>query len=264
MGAKLIPSSPATISLNDPSMASLFTDNFPTFSTQEELNQLIVKYPTYDPYYVVSGSMPDRRERFDHLYKQYYPYADSNFLTEVKRQFHQRTWEMYLGCILLEHNILISSKDYGPDFLIEKNGAEIWIECIACTTGFGDDKVPPLVHGVVQYVQDDKMSIRLVGALEEKFKKYQKYLNKKVVSDDDAFIIAVNAGALGRPDGAIPLILKCLFAIGHPTISFPIGGGETEHDWSRREYIEKSNNNKVPMNFFLKEEHAGITGNIFF
>ena len=36
------------------------------------------------------------------LWRIYHPYADSHFLTEIRRDFHARFWEMYLTCALME------------------------------------------------------------------------------------------------------------------------------------------------------------------
>jgi len=246
-------------------MTSIFADNFPLISTQQELDSLKEKYPSCDEYYVASGSISERREKFDRLYQKYQPYADRHFLSEVRKQFHQRTWEMYLGCTLLERGIPISSKDEGPDFLIE-NEKKIWVECIACTKGSdsSDDRVPPMAYGVVQSIPEDEMCLRLVSALYKKFDAYKTYLKKGLVAESDIFIIAVNSGDFGYlADGVIPLILKCLFDIGYPTISVPIGGGESKHGWSRREYIEKKNGSKVPMDFFLDAVHKGISGVLY-
>lgn len=220
-------------------MKSIFTDNFPFIKTEEELQALIKKHPEYDSYYVASGSIEERKNKFDALYQKYYPYADSHFLKEVKRKFHQRTWEMYLSCVLLEKGIKFSSKDIGPDILIEHNSKKIWIECVACEKGDGADKVPNTHYGVAQNVPSDEMLIRIASALKEKYVKYKKYIENGIVKTTDQFIIAVSRGGLGHVDTSIPLILRAVLAIGHQTLSFPIDGGPSKSGWSRIPFIEK-------------------------
>src|SRR5262245_60685099 len=105
------------------------------------------------------------------MWEVYRPHADRHFLSEVKRQFHQRTWEMYVGCAFLKNGIPFSSTNDGPDFLIESAGKKVWVECIACNKGEGPDKVPPLEYGVVQDVPEDEMCIRIAHALETKAKR---------------------------------------------------------------------------------------------
>ncbi len=244
-------------------MKSIFTDNFPLVTTDPELQVLKDQYPDYDSYYIASGSIQERKERFDVLYQKYHPYADRHFLTEVKKKFHQRTWEMYLGCALLDRGIIFSSKDIGPDILIEHEGKKIWIECIACEKGDGADRVPDLYYGVVQDVPSDEMLIRIAGALKSKFEKYKKYLEDGVVKDTDQFVIAVSRGDLGHVDAAIPLILRVVFAMGYPTITMPRDGSPSRSGWSTVPFIEKRNGSKVPMTFFLEKEYEGISGVIY-
>lgn len=245
-------------------MTSIFTDNFPHVSNQEQLDKLIAKYSSYDEYYIASGSIPDRREIFDDLYKKYHLYADKYFLNQIKFQFHQRTWEMYLGCALLEKNIIISSNNLGPDFLIKSEGKKIWIECIACTKGSENspDKVPSMIYGAAQSVPENEMCLRIASALKEKYLKYQNYLKQQIIKESDVFIIAINNGALQFPT-YVPLILKCLFCVGHPRLSISIDGKTPKYDWSRQEYIKKENGSAVPMDFFIRKEHGGISGIIY-
>lgn len=243
---------------------SLFTENLPAITTQAELDKVLATYPTYDPYYIASGCIPERRERFEKLFEMYKDHCDSHFLSQVKYHFHQRTWEMYVGCSLLSRGIKFTANDKGADFLIEDNGKKTWIECVACTEGEGDDRVPPMLYGTVNSVPESEMCIRIAGAIYDKYRDYQSFLGKSV-SKDDAYIIAVNTGGFSfPPDGALPLILRCLFAIGHPTITFPRDGvGEATHGWSRVFSLKKKNGSDVPMDFFLKHEHAGISGAMY-
>lgn len=240
-------------------MKYLFTDNFPLITTETELQTLIKKYSNYDSYYVASGSIKERKNKFDSLYQKYYQYADSNFLKEIKKKFHQRTWEMYLGCVLLEKGITFSSKDIGPDILIEYEGKKIWIECVACEKGKGEDRVPETITGIVQNVPSDEMLIRIASVLKEKYEKYKKYIEDGIVKDSDQFVIAVSRGALDHVDASIPLILRAVFAVGYQTISRPINGGPLKYGWSTIPFILKKNGSKVPMTFFLEKEHEGIS-----
>lgn len=244
-------------------MRSLFTDNFPFIATDLELQALIDQYPHYDSYYIASGSIRKRKDKFDALYYKYHLYADRHFLTEVKKKFHQRTWEMYLACTLLDRGVVFSSEDQGPDILIEDKDKRIWIECIACEKGAGVDRVPDLHYGVAQNVPGDEMLIRIASALKEKHEKYKKYLEDGTVSDTDQFVIALSRGDLGHVDVIVPLVLRAVFAIGHPTWSISINGGHSKSGWSTIPFIEKQNGSKVPMTFFLEKEHAGISAIIY-
>lgn len=244
-------------------MNLLFPENFPDVSTQAELNDLLSKNSTYDPYYVVSGSIPDRRKRFENLYKIYKDHADTHFLRNIKHQFHERTWEMYMGCSLLSKGIDFVSNDEGPDFLIENHDKKIWIECVTCNEGYGDDKVPPFLYSSFQSVPENEMCMRIANTIQKKYSDYSKKFLNKIVSPEDIYIIAVNSGALPFPDGAIPLILRCLFAVGHMTITFPRDSSESFPGWSQIRSLKKKNGSKVPMDFFLNKEHVGINGALY-
>ena len=57
--------------------ASLFTDDFPEVNTQAELKEVLAAFPQYDPYYVCSGGIPDRRKRFEDLYQVFKDEAET-------------------------------------------------------------------------------------------------------------------------------------------------------------------------------------------
>jgi hypothetical protein len=244
-------------------MNTLFTDDFPYIESEAELQTLKDQYPEYDSYYIASGSIKERKEKFDALYERYYPYADSHFLTEAKIKFHQRTWEMYLGVCLLDKDISFSSEDIGPDFLIEKDGKRIWIECISPEKGDTDDRVPDTIYGIVQNVPSDEMLIRIAGALKIKFEKYKSYVEKGIVKVEDQFVIAVSRGELSHVDAALPLIFRAVFAVGHQTFTIPRDGQPPQYGWSSIPSIKKKNGSEVPMNFFINPEHDGISAVIY-
>ncbi|MBN1325539.1 hypothetical protein JW977_00960 [Candidatus Falkowbacteria bacterium] len=245
-------------------MATLFTDNFPDVRTGNELEQLKAKYPDYDGYYITSGSVPERKALFNKLYSIYEPYADTHFSKEVKLNFHQRTWEMYLACVLLDNGIKIASNDKGPDIKILDNKKSIWIECTAPKKGQGRDRVPDLIYGVAQSVPEEEILLRLTGSLDEKFRKYQEYLNKKIINPTDIFVIAVNRGDFAHPDATIPAILKCLFSVGNLTLPIKPGNKQPGKPfYSRQEALQKRNGSNVPMNFFEDPQRAGISAVIY-
>ncbi len=250
-------------------MSTLFTDKFPAdISTDEELQEIKRKYSHYDPYYVGAGCISHRRKIFDRLWERFEPYADANFLIEVKKQFHQRTWEMYLANVFLEHKFRISSDDRGPDIKIEFSGKTIWVECVACTKGNGNDSVPHMQYGVVQDLPEREMLLRITNSIDEKFKKYRWYLDKKIVGTDDIFIIALNRADLEHFDPGIPLALKALLGVGYLTFTIrPLSDKDNTRFrrpfWSEREYIEKKQGKGISVNFFKDQDHSGISAVIY-
>ncbi len=242
----------------------LFINDFPMVNSDEELEELSLQYPKYDPYYIASGSIKDRKEYFEKLWKIYRNYADKHFLKEVKTNFHQRSWEMYLSNLFIENGFEISSKDKGPDIKIDLGDRNLWIECVASKKGEKSDKVPDMMYEVVQDVPADKMLLRITNSIDKKFKKYQKYVKDSIIKKGDYYIIAVNAGGFGYiVDTDMPLILKCLISIGFWSYKKLEDGSFSKPFLSRREYIEKQNKKKVKMNYFEDKKYNGISGVIY-
>jgi hypothetical protein len=169
----------------------------------------------------------------------YKPYADSHFLTEVKQsneKFCQRFWEMYLACSLMEKEFSITSYDKGPDICTAIRGQKVWLEAIAPTEGEGENAVRidwqiaptqseqegQVPIDAVKF-QPDKIQLRYRSAIDNKYEKYKKYLERKILSSTDCYIIAINgsliplAGLL-EEDG-IPQIITSVLPIGHPYIT---------------------------------------------
>ena len=155
------------------------------------------------------------------LWDQYEPYADSHFLTEIRRDFCARFWEMYLTCTLLEHlpkqGFRVSCPKPGPDVLVESEGQRIWIEAVTATDG-DPAKPDSAVQSDSGAVPDKKIILRYTNAVAEKHLKYRGYLTRKIVRENDAYVIAVNGYPLTyrRRDAEIPRILKAVFPIGGP------------------------------------------------
>lgn len=248
---------------------TLFTDNFPLVSTDQELQQVIKKYPDYDPYYIVSGCIKERRDKFDQLWSIFKPLADENFLSDLKKHFHQRTWEMYLGGILKKKFDNVSSYNTGPDFVIDEGKEnEIFIEAVACEKGTTEDAVPEMFVAEkpeeirALEVPHDEMLLRLTNSLDKKYKKYKNFIENK----KKPYIIAVNRGELEYLDPQIPLILKCLFSFGYEHFKIKKVDNHlvyTYAGWTRRDYIEKKDGEKVPMKFFEEEYHNIISAVIY-
>ena len=135
------------------------------------------------------------------LWETYKQYGDKNFRQEFARHTHQRFWEMYLACHLLEQGKTLVPKDdrdqSGPDILIEEAGSRIWIEAVAPTSGATDnpDQVRPmLVDAEVHNVPVGQLLLRVTSQLRDKNAKFLQYLRKGIVAQDDLCIIGISCG----------------------------------------------------------------------
>lgn len=251
-------------------MTRLFNKNLGTASDRKGLDILKKKFNHYDPSYVAVSSMttrPEFREELESLWSQYKPYADSNFPDEFKKQFNQRAWELHLGCTLLNRGYVLGNhSNAGADFKIPYENRNIWIEAIAVEKGSGQDRVPNIEYGKAMHVPEKEMLLRLTAGLKEKYDKYLSYLKNNLIAQDDPFIIAIDRSPLEHVDPQIPLILKCLFAIGYQFLLLKRKNSQIKRDesnWSAREKINKISGSEVEMLMFRDSDFEGISAIIY-
>lgn len=242
-----------------------FQSDLPIIDNNKDLQKVKDDNPGLDEYYIASACIKDRRVKFIKLWESFKELADRHFLSQIKIDFHERSWEMYLGCLLKKIFTNVSSGNSGPDFIINKGGAnEIYIEAVACKHGDSIDKVPELIPATniddisVHDVPEDAMLLRLVSSISYKAKKYKSFIQSK----NKPYIIAVNKGALRHPDPEIPLVLKCLFGFGHQFFK-RIDGQLVYAGWDSREAINKNNGESISMKFFEDKNNNFVSGVIY-
>ena len=249
----------------------LFSENLRLVETNRELVVLQKQFPNYDPGYICQATAALRqkeKEWIEKLWEQYEPYADSHFTEDFKRQFAQRSWELYFGATLLNHGFKLgSNRGTGPDFDVRNENDErlSWVEAISIEQGNGNDRVPDMIWGVVQNVPEEEMMLRITNALDKKFKKYQAELKKDIIKNEP-YVLAINRSNIGFLDPVIPLILKVLFGIGHLTLKLSVNGVKQENPesfWSGRPSVAKKSGENIPMLFFVDQAHAGISAIIY-
>lgn len=251
-------------------ISKLFSDNFPTITSDKELEELCNKFPDFDASYICQGSGSSRvgvRNWMEDLWKLYHPYADKHFTQEFKRNFGQRSWELYLGSTFLKRGYALEKVKQGPDFKIVKDGKHAHVEAVAPRAGSGPDKVPDMMHGQVVSVPEDQMILRLTTALSDKKVTYEEYLKKGILKDTDPFVIAINRSSVMHPDTLMPLVIKCLFGVGDLVLKIPINpirGGpiksaKSESSWSGKPFLKKRTGSDVSMLFFENPANAGVS-----
>lgn len=196
---------------------TLFTDNFPDTNNNEELNQLISKYSCYDPDYVVTGSIPERKEKIDRLWQTFAPYADKHFLKQYKHNFSQRLWEMYIGVTFLKNGFKISANDIGPDFLINDT---FYLECTMCQNA-KSIKSPSFVpevpkNGSVFSPPSNQVLLRFTSSMSDKVGKIEKQMENGKIKKLP-LIIAISTSDISYFEDyfGIPIPIAALFGLGH-------------------------------------------------
>lgn len=258
-------------------MSSLFPYNVPFCETEDELNIVKEQFKEHqlDEYFLVSAAIKERKDFFDNLFKTYEPYADNGFLKDAQIQFHQRSWEMYLGAILLRNNKRLlqptkhDNKIGTADIRISSKKV-IHIECVATNHGDKNDKVPklipdPITNIVLRDVPSEKILIRIANSLDKKFKQYEDRLKKGVVKDDEPYVIAISVGKLDYLE-EFPRVIQATLAVGHLQLKMYENGIRLDKPIPSRQFrptVFKENGQPVDMQFFLRPEHCGISAIIF-
>ncbi len=256
----------------------LFDRRLGIAKNQVDLEELLKQYPPpeYDPLYVCLATRVDfeeKRQWIEAKWKEYQQFADKDFASEFKKHLRQRAWELSLGITLhkrwtLQPEFKSKHKGAGPDFKTLCNVSEVaqtvWIEAIAVEKGKSINKVPEMVLNGVACLPEDKMLLRLTNGLDEKYRKYVKYVENNVVGTDDPYVIAINRSELEHLDPQLPLILKCLFRLEHQVLF--VGSGrllnDTERFWTIRDQIMK-NGSPISMGFFDDPKYSGISAVIY-
>ncbi len=211
------------------------------------------------------------REKCEALWELYEPYADKEFLIEIRNNFDARYWEMYLTTFLIQEGYKVVCPKPGPDVGIMFEGRRIWFEATAPTRGAvgAPDQVPEAKltrlgeTPVFQDTPNERMILRYLNSISEKYnKQYPNWLKSKIVGSDDAFVIAINPRRLGHEfgDTVPPRILQAAFAIGAP---YAVINSRTMEQVSAgyqfRDKIIKNSGKPVSTGVLHLEEYSGLS-----
>jgi hypothetical protein len=213
-----------------------------------------------------NGKLRDAREHCEALWELFEPYADPQFLVELRSNFHARYWEMYLGAYFIEHGFDVEAPKPGPDLGIHYDGCRIWFEAVSPTRGAdgNPDQVPEMkFDGTVQKVPEEKIILRYLNSISEKYQRqYPQWIKNGIISDKDAFVIALNPHRIGFEHGDTepPRILQTAFTIG----SFYVTVNretlrEVRSGYHFRNVIPKTSGKPVSTGVF-QQDSTGLSG----
>lgn len=228
-----------------------------------------------DPTYVSLRDLKNEwtapaRKFAESLWERFRGFADPHFLTEVRRDFHSRFWEMYLTCSLKEfaseQGSILSCPKPGPDILLERDGNRVWVEGVTATNGnLGrpDSVVEPNPDGSGK-IPENKLVLRYANAISEKYRKYQRYLRDGIVHKNDAFVIAINDAALSyrwtKLENDVPRFLKAVYPLGVYQLILDRQTGKIIGQQNESRFnIEKVNGSNVATTSFLERRSRGIS-----
>lgn len=216
---------------------------------------------------ICSGDHPINQEIkvfCESLWDNFKVHADSHFLTQIRRSFYERYWEMYLTSSLIDWGFQIKSHSHGPDILIKYDHNRIWVEAV--TPGNGDpisnpDVVPEIEIGIAQLVPEERIILRLRQSVESKSIKFHDYIRDSIIRDNEPYVIAINGSKLNFMSGTddIPYILKTILPIGDYTYSFT---SETT-SINFRDTIRRINGTNISTNVFLDSNYSHISAILY-
>lgn len=165
--------------------------------------------------------LKEARQHCEDLWRDYAAYADLHFLDEFPLRFHQRWFEMYLTVSLLRAGLDVTCPKPGPDIRLDLHGRDVWIEAVCATSGQEGraDSVPNLPLGRAADVPMDQYVLRVSNSLDKKARKFEHYIQKGIVLEQDLVVIAININAVdGLWTYMDDFLKRALYGVGDPVL----------------------------------------------
>ena len=214
------------------------------------------------------GPLDFARWHCQYLWRVFERHADKEFLIELRKTFDARYWEMYLTTSLIFAGYSVTCPKPGPDVGILYEGQRIWFEATSPTRGAPGkpDSVGEAVNGKVP---EDKIILRYLNSISTKYEEqYANWLKQGIVSDKDAFVLAINPWAIpfDHTDGNPPRILRAGYTLGDPWVEVdPTAMKAVGSGYNFSSFIKKTPKNtgedgeKIPKGVFQLEQYRGLS-----
>jgi len=217
----------------------------------------------------VSSPYTEAKIFTQNLWEKTCSYLDSDLANQLRSQFHQRFWEMYLVAALLEsEKELEKGRSEGPDICIKSAGlSRIWIEAVTVLPGTGADAVQEAHSKAARSVPDEQIKLRLLTVFDTKFKQFEKHREKNLICDDELCIIAINAARvpLARLDNDdVPRIIGSLLPFGKPMVTINRHSLEVvESSYAYQDSVFKASGTPIATTSFLNPKYSNISAIIY-
>jgi len=206
------------------------------------------------------------RQRLEQMWLEYRSYAPKGFRKKLQYEFHQRWWEMYLtlGLIRLDFSVSTFSQDNHPDILLDFNNTKVWVEAVVPKPGTKSDAVPEQVANGVQDLPMRECLLRLTQAITAKREAVNSYIQRGIVSEKDAFVVAISACALNQFGSLLewpqPVMLRVLAGAGD--LAIPLDWNRSTYS-TRQETILRDSGSPVATVLFEEEGYRIISGVLY-
>jgi hypothetical protein len=236
-------------------MDKLFSASTPSDS---DLDPLYVAVRDKEPYADVCSYLQA-------LWERYEAYADPDFLTKIPHEFHQRYWEMRLGCTLLDLGFVLQpSKGKGPDFdACTPAGKRVYIEAVTKGPGKEPDAVPRpnFGSGGMEPEPWDQIVLRIRAAISEKSCQHASHVNSGIIDPAVPYVIAVNIGNIpgASVSDAPPTITRACLGINSLRVVFT-PDRTSEVFLTQCDAIFKASKSPVDTRIFWDSEYSWLSG----
>jgi hypothetical protein len=214
--------------------------------------------------------MQSARSSCEELWELFEPYADPEFLIEIRNNFDARYWEMYLAAYLIKEGYEICAPKPGPDVGIRYRGCRIWFEATSPTRGAEGhpDQVPDIKYisqgeePKFQEIPNERMLLRYLNSISEKQRQHALWLAAGVVAPEDSFVVAINPRGLRHEvaDGDPPRILQAAYPVGSPYAALdPVTSNVVDTGYLFRDKIKKVLGAEVDTGVFLLRDYDGLS-----
>lgn len=206
------------------------------------------------------------RQRFEEMWSEYRLHAPQGFRKKLQFEFHQRWWEVYLTLGLCHLGLPVSTffQDDQPDVLLDFGDAKVWVEAVAPNPGAKSDAVPkPVVNGVSDLPMQECL-LRLTQAVTVKREALNCYVQRGIVSQADAFVVAVSACALNQfgslLDWPQPVMLRVLAGAGD--LAIPLNKSSAPYS-KRKNAARRDSGAPVNLALFYSNEFSSVGGVLY-
>lgn len=236
-------------------------------------NSLFSQGQAADPFYNrirdnLKSPYKDARDFVEEMWLKYELYAEPDFLNDATKDFHAKTWEMYLGCLFKDFGFDLQkkTKKEGPDLRLHWNNHSIWVEATAPESGTGNNAVPEYKYNEVSDQPSDQIILRFASAIREKFEQYKSYKSKGIINADDFYIIAINGGRIRYSSCAprLPYIVLSVLPFGDLVFALDKQSGKLVNSFHQyRDAVTTAKGSPVPTDIFMNNAYAGISAVLY-
>lgn len=201
----------------------------------------------------------DQKSSVERLWAQYRHLADSHFQADAQNHFHQRFWEMYLGCTLIQQGFNLKRvSGNGLEYYFMVGHRRVWVEAVAPEAGEGNNRVPAYEPSdEMTPVPVDQIILRITSVVATKLNAYRAAVDKGLIAPDEQFLLAINPRAI--PDwplrAEIPYFIKALLPFG--AYAFELGDAAEQSPRAfhvKRSSLLKSSRSPVSTTALLDED----------